>query len=73
MRQATKGNFFNFIKSIHGNPAAKVMLTLWLKVSLPTLSLTWHGTESWLMQEEKEIKGIQIGKAEIKLLHPQMS
>ena len=75
-----EGTYLNIIKAIYDKPTANILNAKKLK-AFPLKSGTWQGCPlspllfnivlevlATAIREEKEIKGIQIGKEEVKLL-----
>ena len=76
----TEGTFFNMIKAIYERPTANVILNGQKLKAFPLRSGTRQGcllslllsnivldVLATVIRQEKEIKGIQIGKEEVKL------
>ena len=71
-----EGTYLNIIKAIYNKPSANIILNgekspkVRNKARMPTLTNTIQhsfGSVATAIREEKEIKGIQIGKEEVKL------
>ena len=79
-KEGTEGNYFNIIKAIDDKPTANIVLNGEKLKPFPLRSGTRQGWTlppllfnialevlATAIREEKEIKGIQIGKEEVKL------
>ena len=79
-KMGVEGTYLNIIKSIYDKPTASIILNGEKLKAFPLRPGTRQGCPLWLLlfnivlevlamaiREEKEIKGIQIGKEEVKL------
>ena len=78
-RTGTQGPYLNIIKEIYGKPTANIKLNGGKLEAIPLKSGTWQGCPlspylfnivlevlARAIRQQKEIKGIQIGKEEVK-------
>ena len=76
----TEGTYLNIVKAVYDKPTANIILDGWKLKAFPLRSGTKQGYPlspllfnivldvlATAIREEKEIKGIQIGKEEVKL------